>query len=398
MVSKVHQLVEEFYPITVSLRRQIHQNPELGFQEFQTAALVEKTLKQYGWEVRSGVAGTGVVGLLRGSSEGPTVAIRADMDALPIQELNDVPYRSQNEGVMHACGHDVHTASLLGTAMVLSRLQSSLKGNVKLIFQPAEEGPGGALPMINEGVLENPKVDVIFGAHVWHDVPAGKIAAQSGPIMAAPDSFVITITGRGGHGAQPHLCIDAIAIAAQVINGLQHIVSRLSNPLDPVVLTIGKMVGGVRGNVIAEKVVMDGTLRTLNQATRTQCKKWIEEQVASVCEFYGAQHEVRFTDAYDITISDDEVTDFLIQSARKILGQEQVLTKLEPSMGAEDFSFFMKDIPGVYFRLGIQDEDKVHPIHHNRFDVNEEVLRVGMKVFSQAVIDILEGGAEPWRK
>lgn len=398
MISEIKQLAEEFYPAVVSLRRQIHQNPELGFQEFQTAALVAKTLSEHGWEVQTGIAGTGVVGLLKGNSQGPTVALRADMDALPIQELNQQPFKSKNDGVMHACGHDAHTATLLGTAMVLSRLRESLIGNVKLIFQPAEEGPGGALPMIKAGVLDNPKVDVIFGAHVWHDVPAGKVAIQAGPIMAAPDTFVITITGRGGHGAQPHLCIDAIAIAAQVINGLQQIVSRRSNPLDPVVLTIGKMVGGVRGNVIAEKVVMDGTLRTLNENTRIQCKKWIEEQVAAICHLYGALHEVRFTDAYDITINDEEATEFLIGSARKILGRDQVLTRLEPSMGAEDFSFFMKDIPGVYFRLGIRDDEKVYPIHHNRFDVNEEALKVGMEVFSQAVVDILVGGAEPWKK
>lgn len=398
MISEIKQLTEEFYPAVVSLRRQIHQNPELGFQEFQTAALVARTLSEHGWEVQTGVAGTGVIGLLRGNFEGPTVALRADMDALPIQELNQLPFQSRNVGVMHACGHDAHTATLLGTAMVLSRLRSSLRGNVKLIFQPAEEGPGGALPMIKAGVLSNPKVDVIFGAHVWHDVPAGKIAVQAGPIMAAPDTFDITITGRGGHGAQPHLCIDAIAIAAQVINGLQQIVSRRSNPLDPVVLTIGKMVGGVRGNVIAEKVVMDGTLRTLNEATRVQCKKWIEEQVAAICQPYGALYQVRFTDAYDITINDETATEFLIDSARKILGRDQVLTRLEPSMGAEDFSFFMKDIPGVYFRLGIADQEKIYPIHHNRFDVNEEALKVGMEVFSQAVVDILVGGAEPWKK
>ncbi len=397
MADQIQKLAHEYYPKVVALRRFIHQNPELGFQEHVTADLVAKTLKEAGWEVQTGVAGTGVVGLLRGNLPGPTVALRADMDALPIQEMNDTPYRSQKDGVMHACGHDAHTAVLLGTALMLSDMKSSLKGNVKVLFQPAEEGPGGAIPMIQAGVMQNPKVDIIFGAHVWHDVPVGKIAAMPGASMAAPDTFDITIMGRGGHGAQPHLCIDAIAIAAQIINGLQQIVSRRSNPVDPVVLTIGKFVGGVRGNVIAEKVVMDGTLRTLKESTRTQCKQWIQEHVKAICDLYGAKGTVRFTDAYDVLSSDEQATALLVSSAVKILGVENVWTTMEPSMGGEDFSFFMKEIPGVFFRLGIGDAEHIYPIHHNRFDINEEALLTGMKVFVQTVLDTMEGGMSSWK-
>lgn len=287
--------------------------------------------------------------------------------------------------------NDVHTASLLGAAMILASLKEYIKGNVKFIFQPAEEGPGGALPMIAAGVLENPKVDYIFGAHVWHDVPAGSIAAQAGPIMAAPDNFTITITGRGGHGAQPHLCIDALAVAVQFISGLQQIASRKTNPFDPVVLTIGQMTAGVRGNVIAEQAVLNGTLRTLNKTTQINCQKWMEDILAATCSAYGATYTLTYTEQYDLTASDTALTEQLIVSARAVLGNEHVITQLEPSMGGEDFSFFMKDIPGVYYRLGIGDREKgLYPIHHNRFDVNENALAVGAKVMAQVTLDLLK--------
>ncbi|HZW49056.1 MAG TPA: amidohydrolase [Bacillota bacterium] len=388
---EVVRLADQFQPQLVELRRRIHRHPELGFQEIKTAALVAETLQGLGLEATRNVAITGVVGLLRGSTDGPTVALRADMDALPIQELNETGYKSQEPGVMHACGHDVHTASLLGAAMILVSLKEHIKGNVKFIFQPAEEGPGGALPMIAAGVLENPKVDYIFGAHVWHDVPAGSIAAQAGPIMAAPDNFTITITGRGGHGAQPHLCIDALAVAVQFISGLQQIVSRKTNPFDPVVLTIGQMTAGVRGNVIAEQAVLNGTLRTLNKTTQINCQKWMEDILAATCSAYGATYTLTYTEQYDITASDTALTEQLIVSACAVLGSEHVITQLEPSMGGEDFSFFMKDIPGVYYRLGIGDREKgLYPIHHNRFDVNENALAVGAKVMAQVTLDLLK--------
>ena len=387
---EIVRLADQFQPQLIEVRRRIHRHPELGFQEIKTAALVAETLQGLGLEVQQ-VAKTGVVGLLRGSTDGPTVALRADMDALPIQELNETEYKSQEPGVMHACGHDVHTASLLGAAMILASLKEHIKGNVKFIFQPAEEGPGGALPMIAAGVLENPKVDYIFGAHVWHDVPAGSIAAQAGPIMAAPDNFTITITGRGGHGAQPHLCIDALAVAVQFISGLQQIVSRKTNPFDPVVLTIGQMTAGVRGNVIAEQAVLNGTLRTLNKTTQINCQKWMEDILAATCSAYGATYTLTYTEQYDLTASDTALTEQLIVSARAVLGNEHVITQLEPSMGGEDFSFFMKDIPGVYYRLGIGDREKgLYPIHHNRFDVNENALAVGAKVMAQVTLDLLK--------
>ncbi len=388
---EVVRLADQIQPRLIELRRRIHRHPELGFQEFKTAALVAETLEGCGLEVTRNVAKTGVVGLLRGSGAGPTVALRADMDALPIQELNETDYQSQQAGVMHACGHDVHTASLLGAAMILASLKEQIKGNVKFIFQPAEEGPGGALPMIAAGVLENPKVDYIFGAHVWHDVPAGSIAAQAGPIMAAPDNFTITINGRGGHGAQPHLCIDALAVAVQFISGLQQIVSRRTNPFDPVVLTIGQMTAGVRGNVIAEQAVLNGTLRTLNKTTQANCQKWMQELLAATCSAFGASYTLDYTDQYDLTASDATLTKQLIASAAAVLGSDHVITQLEPSMGGEDFSFFMRDIPGVYYRLGIGDNEKgLYPIHHNRFDVNENALATGAKVMAQVTLDILK--------
>ncbi|MCE5196797.1 MAG: amidohydrolase [Negativicutes bacterium] len=388
---EVARLADQFQPRLVDLRRQIHRHPELGFQEFRTAALVADTLEGCGLEVTRNVAKTGVVGLLRGGAEGPTVALRADMDALPIQELNETEYQSQQAGVMHACGHDVHTACLLGAAMILAELRQQIRGNVKFIFQPAEEGPGGALPMIAAGVLENPKVDYIFGAHVWHDLPAGSIAAQAGPIMAAPDNFTITIIGRGGHGAQPHLCIDALAVAVQFISGLQQIVSRRTNPFDPVVLTIGQMTAGVRGNVIAEQAVLNGTLRTLNKTTQANCQKWMQELLAATCSAFGARYTLEYTEQYDLTSSDAALTKQLIASAVSVLGSDHVITQLEPSMGGEDFSFFMREIPGVYYRLGIADSEKgLYPIHHNRFDVNENALATGAKVMAQVTLDLLK--------
>lgn len=390
MVSKIIALSEKFFQQTVQLRRQIHKNPELGFEEYETAELIATTLKNLGWQVREGVAKTGVVGLLKGTKPGPTIALRADMDALPIDEQTDLSFASEHPGKMHACGHDAHVAILLGTALVLTELRQELKGSVKLIFQPAEEGPGGAIPMIEAGVLKNPEVDLIFGFHVWHDVPVGQIAAQSGAVMAAPDNFTITLKGKGGHGAQPHLCIDAIAAAAQVINSLQHIVSRRVNPLDPVVLTIGKINGGVRGNVIAEDLVMEGTLRTLSEETRRQCKLWIEEQVERVCQPLGVRAQVEFLVAYDILISDQEATNWLIDSAEKVLGPENVIKALEPSMGGEDFSFFLNSVQGAHFRLGIKGSKEQFPIHHNRFDIDEEALKTGIQVLSQVVWDNLE--------
>ncbi len=388
--SQIKQMASSLQDRLVQIRRTLHQHPELGFEEEQTGALVADTLRGLGLEVQTGVAKTGVVGLLRGAKPGKTVALRADMDALPVTELNQHEYRSKTPGKMHACGHDAHVTTLLGTAMVLSQLRDQLAGNVKFIFQPAEEGPGGAEQMVAEGVLENPKVDAIVGAHVWPGIPAGRVGVAPGPMMAAPDTMNLKIIGRGGHGAEPHLTIDAVAISAQVITALQNIVSRMRNPMDPVVVTIGSIHGGTRFNVIAQEVEMAGTVRTFNPETRKKMPGLIEKVVAGVCSSFDAKYEFQWIPSYPATVNEPAVTEVVRQAAVSILGDDSVLTELEPSMGGEDFSYFLARVPGCFFRLGVGNDRKAtFPLHHPQFDVDESALSSGVAVFAQSTLDLL---------
>lgn len=379
-----HPLVDEFLPTLVALRRQIHRHPELGFQEQSTAALIASTLKTLGLCPQVGVAGTGVTAMLAGQA-GPTVAIRSDMDALPIQEQNEVPYASTVPNVMHACGHDGHVATVVGAAMVLSKL-SPLPGTVKFIFQPAEEGPGGAQPMIEAGVLQNPPVEAIFGLHLTNTLPVGQIGVCYGQTCAATDEIRITVLGKGGHGAHPHQAIDAIVAAAQVVGSLQTVASRQVNPLESVVVTIGTIVGGYANNVIADRVELSGTVRTLNETLRADIPRKIEQIIRGVTTAHGADYRFEYLRGYPSLVNDSTLTSLLEASAVKTVGRENVVP-YPPSMGGEDFAYFAQAIPGAFFRLGSGSETYTHPGHHPQFDFAEEALGVGVKVLVQAVLD-----------
>jgi amidohydrolase len=377
------------------IRRQIHMYPELGYQEKRTGKLIASTLREIGIKVKPGVAKTGVLGLLEGGRRGGTVALRADMDALPITEQNNVPYRSRVDGVMHACGHDGNTTTVLGAAMLLAGRRNDLAGNVKFIFQPSEEAPpGGALPMIKEGVLRNPKVDIVIGVHVDPSVPVGKIGVREGPMMAAADDFWFAVLGEAAHGAKPHLGVDAIALSAQVIQALQTIPSRRVNPVHPVVVTCGTIKGGYRRNVIADRVEVEGTARTLDAGDRTRVEKMIARTLSNVTKAGGGGYEYRYERGYPILTCDDRITDVVRRAAREVLGKRAVVEIDEPSMGGEDFAYFVNEVPGMMLRLGTGNKKRgiVHPWHHPRFDVDEEGLWMGAAVLTRAVMMGLEEG------
>ena len=371
------------------IRRQIHMHPELGFQEKRTSALVAKELREIGVAVTVGVAGTGVVGLLKGAHPGKTVALRGDMDALPITEQNNTPYRSRVEGVMHACGHDANTTTVLGAAMLLAKHRDALHGNVKFIFQPSEEAPpGGALPMIKEGVLKAPPVHVIIGVHVDPTIPVGKIGLRQGPMMAAADDFWFAVLGEAAHGAKPHLGIDAISLSAQVIQALQTIPSRRVNPVHSVVVTVGTIKGGYRRNVIADRVECEGTARTLDGKDRRSVELAIGKTLAGVTKAGGGGYEYRYEQGYPILTCDDRITDIVRRVGKELLGGRGVVEIDEPSMGGEDFAYFVNEVPGMMFRLGTGNKKKgiTYPWHHPRFDVDEDGIWMGAAVLARAAV------------
>ncbi len=372
-------------------RRDFHMYPELGFEETRTAARIAKALRAAGIdEIQTGVAKTGVVALIRGRIPGKTILLRADIDALPVAERNDVPYRSRNPGVMHACGHDAHAAMLLAVARILHARRADFDGVVKLVFQPAEEGPGGALPMIHEGVLENPHVDAALALHVWNLLPVGQIGLKAGPIMANTDEFSLTIRGRGGHGAMPHLSVDAVTAAAQVVSALQSVVSRQVSPMDSAVLTIGTIHGGERHNVIAHEVTMTGTVRSFSPEVGMALPGMIERIVRGVTSAMSAEYELEYHRVYPATLNDPLATEVVRHAAAKVVGLENVIDA-EASMGGEDMAFFLQKVPGCFFFLGSANPAKglTNPHHHPAFDLDEEALPIGVQVLVQAAMDML---------
>jgi amidohydrolase len=388
--ARLRAMVAQVVPEVVEIRRDIHTHPELAYQEKRTAKLVADWLVRLGMEVREGVAGTGVVGLLRGAEEGETVALRADMDALPLQEETGLPYASQEPGRMHACGHDGHTAMLMGTAKVLSRLRSDLKGNVKFIFQPAEEGGGGGKVMCDEGVLEAPRVGAIFALHDWPDLEVGEIGTKRGVIMANTDQFRITIRGKGGHAARPQEAIDAVVMAAQVVQGLQTIVSRRVNPLSPVVVTVGKIEAGSTHNIIAGSATLLGTVRTLSEESREQVMKSMRQTAEAVAMMFEAPPpELEVIRGYPATVNDDGMTDLVTEVAKRLVGEDMVRTIAEPSMGGEDFSFYLQRVPGSMFRLGIADRGSRVLLHTSKFDFDDRAIGAGMLVSAGSAIEYL---------
>lgn len=391
----IEQEIQRHKAEIIRARRFIHMNPELGNREFETANLIASRLLSYGLEVKSGIAKTGVMGLLRGAEHGLTVGLRADMDALPIQELTDLSYKSLNPGVMHACGHDIHVAIALGTAKVMSALKEKINGNIKFIFQPAEEGApagedGGANAMIEEGILENPPIRAIFGLHVWPE-NLGQVYFSPGPIMASSDWFQIIIEGKSSHAARPHEGIDAIALSSQVIVSLQSIVSRAVDPTDPVVVTIGKIEGGTKANIIAEKVTIEGTIRTLSETNRKKVPRLIEDVVRGVTHSFGASYVFQYTKGAPPLYNHPDLASILAPTLSRVLGEWNVLD-IKPQMVAEDFSYLSQKIPGFYFFLGVKDPDKpgMAPLHSPYFSPDERSIILGIRIMCHLLFDCLE--------
>lgn len=392
---KIDQEIEKVRPEIIKIRRFIHMNPELSNREYETAKLVASKLTSLGLEVKTGVARTGVVALLRGGQPGPTVAIRADMDALPIQEATSLPFKSLNPGVMHACGHDVHTSVALGAAMVLVNVKDKIKGNIKFIFQPAEEGApqdeeGGAELMIKEGVLENPTVGAIFGLHAWPE-NVGLAFFSTGNIMAGSDWFEIQIKGRSAHGARPQEGVDAVVLAAEVVTTLQSVVSRSIDPTDPAVLTIGKIEGGTRSNIIAEKVTLEGTVRALSDVNRRKIPQLVESVVKGITQAFGATYTLDYRQANPPVFNHPEFGETMQPTLVDVLGKDKVLP-LPPQMVAEDFSFYAQKIPGFYFFLGVKTpgQGAAAPLHSPNFNPDERSIPVGIKLMCHLALDALE--------
>ncbi len=404
----LERAIAAIQPQMIAWRRDLHQNPELGNREARTAGIVAAHLRALGLdEVKTGVAHTGVVGLLKGALPGPVVALRADMDGLPVAEQTDVPfaskartqYNGQDTGVMHACGHDTHVAILMAVAQVLTGLRAQLKGSVKFIFQPAEEGApdgeeGGAALMIKEGALKNPEPDVILGLHVTSALTTGVIGLRAGPVMASADEFRISVRGRQTHGAMPWRGVDPIVTAAQVVLGLQTIVSRnLDVTLEPAVLTVGAIHGGIRNNIIPDEVNMIGTVRTFDEAMRSEIHTRIEETAKGITQAARASCEVCIKRGYDVTINDTQLTESMLPSLRRVAGEAKVRI-VNKITGSEDFSCFQQVVPGLFFFLGVtppeRDADTAEPNHSPRFYVDENGLLLGVRALAQLTVDWLE--------
>lgn len=386
--------VKRLEPRIIEIRRTIHQKPELANHETATSRLVARELRSLGIEVKTRVGGTGVVGLLRSGKKGRVVALRADMDALPLQENADVEFRSKRKGVMHACGHDTHVAMLLGAAMLLAKHRRELGGDVKFLFQPAEEegGRGGAKPMIEAGALEDPHVDNVFGLHISADFPSGTFGVRGGPFMARPDSLQIRVIGRGGHGAAPHKTVDPIYVAAQVTIALQGISSRMVNPIRPFVISVCSIHGGTKDNIIPDEVVLQGTMRTLERDTRTKAIADIRQVVTYVCQAYGARCEIEFKkDPYPVTYNDEKAAERVRTVLKRIQGTKTIV--MDQRLGAEDVSRFLQKAPGVFYYLGTNNPSKgcTAPNHSSRFKVDEDVLKYGSVSLAAVALEFATG-------
>ncbi|BAY67722.1 M20 family metallopeptidase [Anabaena sp. FACHB-709] len=392
MLTLIKDLATKLAPRLIEIRRHIHSHPELSGQEYQTAAFVAGVLSSSGLRVQEGVGKTGVVGELQVTEENHSfLAIRTDMDALPIQERTGLEYASRTDGIMHACGHDIHTTVGLGAAMVLSQMTEELSGNVRFLFQPAEEIAQGASWMVADGAIKD--VSAILGIHVFPSIPAGSIGVRYGALTAAADDLEILIIGESGHGARPHEAIDAIWIASQVITSLQQAISRTQNPLRPVVLTIGKITGGRAPNVIADKVQLLGTVRSLHPETRAQLPNWIERIVANVCHSYGARYQVNYRQGVPGVYNDYALTQLFQSAGEEAWTSDRVQVLPEPSLGAEDFSVYLEHIPGSMFRLGVGYPERIinHPLHHPEFEVDESAIVTGVVTMAYAACKYLRG-------
>ncbi len=377
----------------VKWRRLIHKNPELGFSEKDTSNFIAAKLEEFGIEYER-ICETGIVGLIKGEKKGKTLAIRADIDGLAVTEKNDVDYKSQNQGVMHACGHDGHTSILLGTAQILSEMKKDIKGNVKLIFQPAEEGPGGAKPMMEKGVLENPEVDYIIGLHINPDIKSGKVGIKKGRMLAAPDYFEIKIKGEGSHGARPEDGIDPITIGSQIVMALQQIKSREIEALKPLVISCGSFHSGNAFNAIPEEAVIKGTVRSFDNELRKKVKKRIHKIIENITNAYQADYDYEYSFEYPPGYNDPELTGFMGEVIKEKLGEENLYEIPKPSMGGDDFAYYSQKVPGTYMRLGTKNKEKgiVNSLHTSYFNLDEKILKEGVKLFVHGANRILNKG------
>lgn len=384
---------EELSPQIIELRRALHRRPELSYHEYETAAFVSDHLRALGLEVKEGVFGTGVIGLLRGKEAGKTVALRADMDALPVSEKADVVYKSQIVNRMHACGHDGHSAMLLGAASLLTPMRERLAGNIKFIFQPAEEVPpeGGAKGMIADGALHDPDVDAIFGVHIWPEVLSGEVGIKTGPIMAEADKFEILIHGSGAHGASPHQGVDTIVTAAQVVMAVQTLVSRRVDPVKPAVLSICKCNGGTAYNILPEEMRLEGTTRYFDPALGSFLEAELDRMLQGVCEANHASYELFYRYGYPPTVNEPEMTALAARAAGVILGEEKLRWVEAPSMTGEDFSFYLQKVPGCFFWLGTKNPDEgiTAPLHSPFYRLDENVLKLGTAILAKIALDHL---------
>jgi len=394
---KIRSLTKKYEEKMLELRRRIHKHPELSGEERETAALVASVLEESGVEVQSDVGGHGVVGVLRGSAKGPCVALRADMDALPMEEKTGLPWASEVKGIMHACGHDSHTAMLLGAMLVLAEMKNELPGTVKCIFQPAEEANpvGGAPAMIQQGALKAPEVDAIFGMHVWPSLVTGTIGTRSGALMGASDRLFLTVRGKGAHGSEPENGVDAIAIAAQILTALQTIVSRSVSPLDAAVVSVGTIKGGNRYNVIADEVLLEGTVRTINPETQEKMPGRIEALVRGIARGMGGDCDMEYVKGYPPLMNDPELAKTAFSVLKKVVGEEKIVYVEKPALGGEDFAFFSKEIPALFLWLGCRPEgvarEDMPPLHNNMFLPDEKALSLGVETLVSCALEYLEG-------
>jgi len=378
-------LSKKFAPQMINLRRALHQKPETALKEFETQKVIARNLRAAGCRVNSKIWKTAVVGLLEGKSKGMTVGIRSDMDALPVTERTGYRFASRTPGRMHACGHDVHMATVWGAAKILANMKDELFGSVKFVYQPSEEvHPGGARPLIEKGVLKSPDVEVMLGLHVDSTIPVRTIGVRDGATMAQADDFTLEVIGRSGHGARPHETVDAVVVAANIITALQNISSRQVSPLEPVVVSIGAINGGTATNIIAEKVTLKGTARTLNPALTAKIPGMIEKIIAGVCNTFGASYNLRYNRGYPVLDNHKDVNDVFRRCAKDLFGKRAVVEITEPSMGGEDFAYYVREVPGAMIRLGIGNKkigaDK--PWHHPAFKADERAIPFGAAILA----------------
>ncbi|MCK4233286.1 amidohydrolase [candidate division WOR-3 bacterium] len=376
----------------IEMRRQLHEIPEIAYEEVKTSAYIADKLSELGIEIKTGIAKTGVVGILKGNGK-KTIALRADIDALPVTEANNVEYKSKHAGNMHACGHDAHMSMLLGTAMILSKFKEHLKGQVKFIFQPSEESlPGGAKQMIEEGVLDNPKVDAIFGLHCDPTIQTGKIGYKTGALMAFTSEFIILLQGKGGHAADPSNSIDPIIMASDVIQELQKIPSRWVNPIEPVVVTIGSIHGGTTFNIIPEEIELKGTVRLLNTELIEKVKGMINGILKGITSIYGGKYNFNFVAGYPVLVNNKEFTLFMQRIIKGLFGEENAVEIDKPLMVGEDFAYYLQKVPGTFLLLGTKNEEKgsFFPWHHPHFNIDEDALPIGTALFAKCAIEFLK--------